>query len=63
MDNSNIKYGSTVPGGKFRCNDCGEVIIIKAHQIIPPCPYYKDVTHSKKSWRDISGLEEFDDEL
>ncbi len=60
MDNDNIKYGSNVPGGKFRCNDCGEVMIIKAHGIIPPCPYYNEVTHSEKSWRNITGEDELE---
>ncbi len=62
MDN-NIKYGSSVRGGQFKCNDCGEVMIIKAHQVMPPCPYYNEVTHTKKSWREITGQNDIKDRI
>ena len=54
MDKNCIPYGSDVSGGRFKCQDCGNVITMSSSKSLPPCSN-SSVIHIKKCWKNITG--------
>lgn len=55
MDKNCIPYGSDVSGGRFKCQDCGREMVMASASSLPPCPFYKEDTHPKKCWKNLTG--------
>jgi hypothetical protein len=45
-----LAYGVLTDAASFECVDCGHRLE-HAHGRLPPCPRYRDSTHSRAAWR------------
>ena len=43
-------YGVPTDAASFECVDCGHRLE-HAYGRLPPCPRYRDATHSRAAWR------------
>lgn len=48
-------YGSDASAGTFECADCGYTLSMQSVSSLPPCPKYKQSTHTEKAWKIASG--------
>ncbi|QAY83515.1 zinc ribbon-containing protein [Pseudomonas arsenicoxydans] len=55
MQKDYVPYGSDVAAGTFECVDCGHRYSNQAKTSIPPCPYFKKDTHTRKGWKVLTG--------
>jgi hypothetical protein len=44
-------YGISIDPGPFECVDCGQRYEHMARAQLPPCPSYRDSTHTRAAWR------------
>jgi hypothetical protein len=44
-------YGVLSDAARFECVDCGHRLEHGAPGRLPPCPRYRDSTHSRAAWR------------
>ena len=44
-------YGIAIDAGSFGCVDCGHRHAHAARGPLPPCPLYRDSTHTRAAWR------------
>ena len=45
-------YGIAIDAGSFECVDYGHRHEHAAREPLPPCPLYRDSTHTRAAWRD-----------
>ena len=46
-------YGVSGDAGSFECVDCGHRHAHAARGPLPPCPLYRDSTHTRAAWREL----------
>jgi len=44
-------YGVVTDAASYECIDCGRQLEHAAHGRLPPCPRYRDSTHTRAAWR------------
>jgi hypothetical protein len=44
-------YGVWIEPGSFECVDCGHRYEHSLQAPLPPCPGYRDSTHTRAAWR------------
>jgi hypothetical protein len=50
-------YGITLDAESIECVDCGHRQEHPGGGPLPPCPRYRDSTHSRAGWRIVQGRE------